>query len=297
MNVNYNLLKVLNALLDEVHVTKAGTRVFLTQAATSNALNQLRDVFKDQLLVRKGAGKMQLTPFAKSLIPDVCGAFEAVERVFNRSDNFDSTASQRDYVILTSSYIEPSVLHLINRQFHEEAPHARLEIRQIDCKNVCKIREIDADLFIGINKLDQAQFSSIELYEDCMAIFVSSDHPINSINNLSLKDIAAYSIIHEPADQLCIDKIFGSQKLHNRSMATSEIGILDLILDYNYIGCLPWRQVMYLKKRFDLNILDNISDYCFEHPSNKFKVYMNWKSSLDDNSESLWLRKLISVIV
>ncbi len=62
-----NLLVVLDALLTERNITRAGEKVFLSQSATSGALARLREYFDDPLLVQVGR-KMVLTPLGESLI-------------------------------------------------------------------------------------------------------------------------------------------------------------------------------------------------------------------------------------
>jgi DNA-binding transcriptional LysR family regulator len=64
--VDLNLLVVLDALLSERHVTRAGRRVGLSQPATSNALERLRRLFDDPLLERVPRG-LKLTPRAEAL--------------------------------------------------------------------------------------------------------------------------------------------------------------------------------------------------------------------------------------
>lgn len=63
-----NLLVVLDALLTERHVTRAGKRLGLSQPATSNALERLRVLFEDPLLER-AAGGLRPTPRAEALRP------------------------------------------------------------------------------------------------------------------------------------------------------------------------------------------------------------------------------------
>ncbi|MES1210492.1 MAG: LysR family transcriptional regulator, partial [Pseudomonadota bacterium] len=54
--VNLNLLPVLDALLTERSVSRAGARLGLSQPAVSNALGQLRALVGDPLLVRRANG-------------------------------------------------------------------------------------------------------------------------------------------------------------------------------------------------------------------------------------------------
>ncbi|MCI1678319.1 MAG: LysR family transcriptional regulator [Ewingella americana] len=64
--LDLNLLVVLDALLDEAHVTRAADRLCMSQSATSAALARCRSLFNDPLLER-GRGTMRLTPYAQTL--------------------------------------------------------------------------------------------------------------------------------------------------------------------------------------------------------------------------------------
>ncbi len=55
--VDLNLLVILDALFDEVHVSRAADRIGLSQPAMSSALERCRQLFGDRLLER-GAGGM-----------------------------------------------------------------------------------------------------------------------------------------------------------------------------------------------------------------------------------------------
>src|SRR5690606_13175067 len=54
--LDLNLLKALDALLDERSVTRAAARLALTQPAVSGMLNRLRDAFDDPLFIRAPHG-------------------------------------------------------------------------------------------------------------------------------------------------------------------------------------------------------------------------------------------------
>jgi DNA-binding transcriptional LysR family regulator len=65
-SIDLNLLVVLDALLDEAHVSRAAHRLNLSQPAVSNALQRCRDLFDDPLLER-GRGTMRRTVRAETL--------------------------------------------------------------------------------------------------------------------------------------------------------------------------------------------------------------------------------------
>ena len=65
-SLDLNLLVILDALLDEAHVSRAADRLGLSQPATSAALQRCRELFRDDLLER-GRGTMYLAPKAETL--------------------------------------------------------------------------------------------------------------------------------------------------------------------------------------------------------------------------------------
>lgn len=65
-SLDLNLLVILDALLDEAHVSRAADRLGLSQPAASAALQRCRHLFRDELLER-GRGTMRLTAKAQSL--------------------------------------------------------------------------------------------------------------------------------------------------------------------------------------------------------------------------------------
>ena len=56
--MDLNLLVVLDVLLEERSVSRAASRLSLTQSATSRALSRLREQFDDPLLVRTQSGML-----------------------------------------------------------------------------------------------------------------------------------------------------------------------------------------------------------------------------------------------
>src|ERR687887_2910363 len=98
MNLNsldLNLLVTLDALLREANVSRAAMRIGLSQPAASHALQRLRDLIGDPLLVRTGA-RMELTPRAQGLRGPLAQALEQVRDLFTR-DEFDAARSERHF--------------------------------------------------------------------------------------------------------------------------------------------------------------------------------------------------------
>ena len=92
-SLDLNLLVALDALLREANVSRAAMRIGLSQPATSHALQRLREVFGDPLLVRAGV-RMELTPRALALRGPLAQTLEQVRGLFV-PDAFDAARSER----------------------------------------------------------------------------------------------------------------------------------------------------------------------------------------------------------
>ena len=93
-NVDLNLLVILDALLTERNVSRAGERIGLSQSAMSAALARLREVFHDPLLVRVGRD-LALTRNAEDLIVPLKESLGKVEQLLLRRPGFDPTDVSR----------------------------------------------------------------------------------------------------------------------------------------------------------------------------------------------------------
>jgi DNA-binding transcriptional LysR family regulator len=83
--IDLNLLVILDALLDETHVSRAAIRLNLTQPAVSAALQRCRALFDDPLLQR-GRGLMRRTPRADALRAPLKALLAGVEQLVDPPD-------------------------------------------------------------------------------------------------------------------------------------------------------------------------------------------------------------------
>jgi DNA-binding transcriptional LysR family regulator len=122
-----NLLLPLKVLLEEGNVTRAGSRLNLSQPAMSAALARLRRRFDDELLVRAGRD-YELTPFARDLLPEVQQAARLVGVALDLEDEFDPSKSKRTFRLVMSDYAIAAIHEPLVRMVETEAPGVRLTI-------------------------------------------------------------------------------------------------------------------------------------------------------------------------
>ncbi|MEQ6290572.1 LysR family transcriptional regulator [Vogesella sp. GCM10023246] len=125
--LDLNLLVVLDALLTEQNITRAGQQVFLSQSATSGALARLREFFNDELLVQVGR-KMVLTPLGESLVKPVRSILLQVQTTIEQRPEFDPTQSQRKFTFIMSDYTAMVLMPAVVRQAAQIAPGITFEL-------------------------------------------------------------------------------------------------------------------------------------------------------------------------
>jgi DNA-binding transcriptional LysR family regulator len=126
--IDLNLLVILQALLEEGNVTRAGVRLGMPQPAVSNALARLRRHYRDELLLRAGNG-YDLTPLARSLLPSVQESTRLIGRTFSPGQAGQPPAGDRMFTICLSDYSMTVLGEPLLRRVHDLAPAARIQLR------------------------------------------------------------------------------------------------------------------------------------------------------------------------
>jgi DNA-binding transcriptional LysR family regulator len=126
--IDLNLLVVLQALLEEGNVTRAGVRLGMPQPAVSNALARLRRHYKDELLLRAGNG-YDLTPLARSLLPAVQESTRLIGYTLSPGPASQPPIGDRVFTISLSDYSMTVLGQPLLRRVHELAPAARIQMR------------------------------------------------------------------------------------------------------------------------------------------------------------------------
>ncbi|MCW6533852.1 LysR family transcriptional regulator [Sphingomonas sp. MMSM24] len=97
-----SLLPILEALIEERHVSRAAIRLNRSQPAVSHALARLRDLFNDPLLVR-GKGGLQPTARALELVEPLAEALALIRSIIDQS-RFDVAHCNRHFRLSMSDY-------------------------------------------------------------------------------------------------------------------------------------------------------------------------------------------------
>lgn len=124
-NLDLNLLHPLYALLEERHVTRAAKRCFLSQPAMSRALERLREMFADPLLVRS-EGIYERTARGERLLQEVQALIPRLEAMV-RGEQFDPMRSHERFRLAMTDHASMILMPALLQQIRKAAPNVRVE--------------------------------------------------------------------------------------------------------------------------------------------------------------------------
>jgi len=189
MNLDLNLLRVLDVMLEERSVTRAGARLGLTQSAVSHALNRLRYVLNDELFLRGPAG-MQPTPRAVEMGPQVHAALNQLQTALAPPD-FDPATSERRFSIVSSAYANAILVPPVVGRLAEAAPHVELFIADLASDVLERMDARRIDFMIGGVLAAPERFARETIFTEALAWVVRADHPLAKRNQIDLEALVS----------------------------------------------------------------------------------------------------------
>lgn len=173
---DWNLLKCLDALLKAQNVTRAATRLGMSQPAMSRALARLRQVFDDELFVRGPAG-MEPTERAREL----AGMLETIQHEVGRAvatPHFDPARAERTFVLAGADFAEFALIPGLVRLWQSRAPG--LDVRFVRASADAEVLLADPEIDLLIVPRLSKQLGSVlgqKLFDEGFACITRRNHP------------------------------------------------------------------------------------------------------------------------
>lgn len=172
--IDLNLLLTLHALLAEQHVSRAALRLHRSQPAVSHALAQLREIFADPLLVRRG-GRLQPTARALELAQPLQEALQQLDALLGRP-GFDPARARRSFRLAMSDYGARVVLPRLMQGLRRDAPEVDLVVTQGSREAMLsQLFDGEIDLALGVFPTLAAPLRAETLFEERFACLADRD--------------------------------------------------------------------------------------------------------------------------
>src|SRR5215467_2830278 len=171
-----NLLVGLQALIEERSITRAGSRLSLTQPAMSRVFDRLQQMLGDELLVRTASG-YEPTHRALDVYAELKQVLPRIEQLLSKGD-FNPSEASSVFRIAATDYAALVVLPGLTRVLAKTASKIRVEVSPLDNTDVLeKLTANTLDLAFRVAEAPQP-FHSEPVFVDKIVCLVRRGHPL-----------------------------------------------------------------------------------------------------------------------
>lgn len=166
--LDLNLLKVFDAVMTELNVTRAAQRLYMTQPAVSNALKRLRTLLNDELFVKVPSGVLP-TPKAIEIWQPLRDALAQIRHTIEPGD-FDPAIATVTFTIAMNDFAANVFLPKLVPVLEELAP--AVNIRTIPTTHIDAVTQLEKaqiDIAVGVFPDSSPRLRSqlVNLCEQC----------------------------------------------------------------------------------------------------------------------------------
>lgn len=176
-SIDLNLLRVLDAVLDEGSVTAAAQRLHLSVPATSHALSRVREALGDPLLVRAGRALVP-TPRALALREPLARWLAQAESLVARPGTDSLADLRRRFVVRGPEGMVMAYGAALAEDLHRAMPASSLRFVADAEEADAALREGRIDLDIGLFRPAEPEIETLELLRQWPVALTRPGHPI-----------------------------------------------------------------------------------------------------------------------
>ena len=287
-DLDLNLLRAFDAVLQERSVTAAAGRLRLTQPAVSNALSRLRALFGDPLFIRTPAG-MDATPFARELGEPVRQALALLESALSHGPGFDPATSTRAFRFYMSDLGQIEFLPPLIERVQRAAPGVRLEAVAMEVEDIGDSLAAGAlDLAVGFLPGLGPPVRRKQLFRDPYVCLMRSDHPRIG-KTLTRKNFteASHALVSYRGGHRVIEEALERAGLSRRiALRVPHFTVVPMVLERtDLILTLPARVARVFEQRGNFRSLPP------PVPIPPADVGVHWHERFDADPGNRWLRE------
>lgn len=192
-SIDLNLLKALNALLEERSVSRAAERLCITQSAMSKTLARLRTLFGDALLVRQGT-KLVTTPLADELLNPLREIVARIE-AYLAIPSFDpSKASAHVRIAAPDQFAFVFVSPLLER-IQREAPGIVLDAQHLMDRHTDLLSAGLLDFAVTREDSFPPDFQATPLSSAAGMCWCRKGHALTALSSVNVEDLCRYPMV------------------------------------------------------------------------------------------------------
>jgi DNA-binding transcriptional LysR family regulator len=297
-----NLLRVLDALLEDPSTVRAGQRLGLSQPAVSAALGRLRKALGDDLFFRRGKA-LEPTQYALNLKDDLQKILERVENLIKEPDAFDPTTSDVSFRISGSDFFAELLMPRLAERLQVLAP--KLRVHLVDLVPDSYVETLDryeVDLAIVPHASLPDWVEGRPVFRSSFSVIARKDHPRLKREGLSGGDVV-------PIDLFCdVGHVLFSPEGNSRAMGDEALakvgrerrvimtmpifsGVYRAVAGSDLIALLPTALANHVADAAGLRV------YRAPMPVPTVQLCMIWHRRYSASASHSWLREHVAALL
>ncbi|WP_329561231.1 LysR family transcriptional regulator [Kitasatospora sp. NBC_01266] len=286
--LDLNLLRVFDALLQDGSVTAASERLHLSIPATSRALGRLRRAMGDPILVRAGRG-MAPTPFALRTAPRVRSLLDEASALISADREVTAAELKRTFTIRINDGVAATLATAAVEATAALAPGVTLRFVAEGSESIEALRDGSIDLDIGVGDVAAPDIRTAALYRERLVGIVRADSPLGRHRRPTLAQLCQHP--HVSASRRGrlrgpLDDALDAADLQRHVAAvvpTFAVAVL-LVAASHYVGLVPQRLAEQHGRRLGIRWFPIPADLP------ELEVRLLWHARLDVDPAQRWLR-------
>jgi DNA-binding transcriptional LysR family regulator len=289
-DIDLNLLRVLDALLDTGSVVGAAARLHLSPPAVSRSLGRLRKVLDDPLFVRAGR-ELVPTELAKSLRGPTQAALSEALKILQPAMSLDPINLKRRFVIRADDSIIAVLALPLMERVQMSAPGVDIDFLRDDSNYVTQFRNGELDFRIGVHAEEHRDTQSEVLLTDRFVAIVHKDHALAGRRLTTRKFADAHHVTVSPVGKrtgpidVALAEI-GMERKHITTV-TSFVVAAHLVATTDQVGSVPRTIAKTMARALPIVSLE----IPLSLPT--FDVCVTWHDRHGDDAAHQWLRTQI----
>jgi DNA-binding transcriptional LysR family regulator len=289
--LDLNLLRVFDALLQDASVTAAAERLHLSIPATSRALGRLRRAMDDPILVRAGRG-MAPTPFALRTAPRVRSLLDEASALISADRAVTAAELKRTFTSRINDGVTATLATAAVEASAAAAPGVILRFVTEGSESTEALRDGSVDLDIGAGDVAAPDLRTAVLYRERMVGIVRADSPLGRHRRPTLAQLCQHphvSASRRGRARGPLDDALAAAGLRRHVAAvvpTSAVAAL-LVASSRYVGLVPQR----LAEQYGQAL--GIRWFPIPAALPEIEMRLLWHARLDADPAQHWLRDTI----
>lgn len=290
-DVDLNLLRVFQAIMEERSLTLAAGRLGITQPAVSYALNRLRKLFDDGLFVRAPEGMLP-TQTAERIALPIGRALSAVRDALNETEPFDPATSDREFRLCMSDIGEQVFLPALCKRLQTLAPRIKLSSELVPIAMVVeRMRMGQLDFAIGnLSTLKPTTRYKSLFHEQYACMTRKRDGlPADRISVEQFLALSHVSVTSTDSSHVAIEDTLVARGLNRHiALRVPHFTVVPQILSHT-----GWMVTLPKGVAHDLNHSEDFMIYPLPVEIPGFESTLHWHGAYDADAGNRWFREFI----